>query len=314
VVIATYQAAGTIAECVESVLAQTVAAHEVIVIDDGSTDGTTEALAPFAQRISYRRQENRGAPAATNEGVRAATGDFVVVLDADDAYEPERLRALTELAVARPDLDILMTDATLESGGVAVGRFTDRTPFATDAQSVAIFERCFIAWPALRRSLLLAAGGFDESLRIGYDWECWIRLLHGGALAGLVDEPLLRYRIAGEGSLTDNRAAALRYRVTVLERAATLDLSARERAELERFLPRRRRRALLAEAQLALREHAPDARRRALGVAVAAGMPGSTRARAVAAALAPGAAARRLERREAETGRSRIKRDIPRGT
>jgi hypothetical protein len=313
VITAAYQAAGTIAESVQSALAQTLPAHEVIVVDDGSTDDIDEVLAPVLDRIVFLRQPNRGAPAAMNTGLRAASGDFVVVLDADDAYEPERLEALSELAVARPDLDLLMTDASLVAAGEVVGRFCEHTQFATLEQSVAILGRCFLAWPAVRCRRLIDAGGFDETMRIAYDWECWVRLLHDGAKAGLVDEPLIRYRIAGSGSLTDNRVAALRDRVRVLERAVQLDLTPEERAEAERFLPRRRRDALLAEAQLALREDAADARRRSLAVAGASGMPARTRLRAAAAALAPRLAAARLERREARTGQSRIRRHIPPG-
>jgi hypothetical protein len=299
IVIASYQAAATVGEAIESALGQTQAPHEVIVVDDGSTDGTAEVLAPYRARVVQVTQENRGAAAAVNAGVQRATGEFVAILDADDVYEPQRLEALTELALARPDLDLLMTDAYFEVDGRIAGRFCDATPFAAARQNIAIFERCFIAWPAVRRSRLLAAGGFDESLRVGYDWECWIRLLHAGAVAGLVDEPLMCYRIKGSGSLTDDRVAALRGRVKVLEVASQLDLSDEERAELERFLPRRRRRALLAEAQQALRERSPDARRRALEVARDEGMP------------APATAARRLARRESVTGGSRVKRGLP---
>jgi glycosyltransferase involved in cell wall biosynthesis len=310
IVTAAYQAAGTIAEAVESALAQTIAAHEVIVVDDGSTDSTREALAPYRDRIVYVYQQNHGTAGALNAAARTATGAFVAILDADDVYEPERIEALTELSVNRPDLDILMTDAYLEVDGKIVGRFSERTPFATTAQNVAIFERCFVAWPAVRRERLISVGGFDDSLRIAHDWECWLRLLHHGAAAGMVDEPLMRYRITGQGSLTDDRVAALRDRVTLLELAARLELSADERRELERFLPRRSRRALLAEAEQALRERKPGARRRAFEVALAAGIRPSTRLRALAAALAPRAAARRLGQLEAKTGHSQIRRGI----
>ena len=313
VAIATYQAAATVVASVESALGQTVAPSEVIVVDDGSTDDTADALRPYGSRIVYVRQENRGKAAAINAAARLSGSDFLSILDADDVYEPDRLAALSELAAARPDLDILMTDAYFEAGGEIVGRFSDRTPFATTSQSVAIFERCFVAWPALRRTKLLALGGFDESPLVSpaEDWECWIRLLHAGCSAGMVPEPLLRYRIAAD-SLTGDRVNALRSRVHILELAARLDLSADERRALERFLPRRRRRLLLAEAERALREHAPDARARALAVVAAPGTPLTARARALAAAAAPRLAARRLAAIEARTGYTRIKRGVPR--
>jgi len=311
-VIATYQAAASIAECVASALGQTAPAHEVLVVDDGSTDETLDRLAPFRDRILYLHQDNRGAAAATNLGARRATGDFVSILDADDVYEPQRLEALTELAVRRPDVDILMTDAYLDVEGEPVGQFFERTRFEVDRQQLAIFERCFVAWPAVRRTSFVELGGFDESLRIGYDWECWIRMLHAGCRAGAIDEPLLRYRIAGQQSLTDDRIAALRSRVRVLEIASRLDLCEQERGELELYLRRRRRRVLLAESEHALRANHHGARRRSVAVALASGMPLAIRLRALAAALAPRTAARRLAALEARTGHSRIKRSIPR--
>src|SRR5436305_10109763 len=117
VIVAAYEAAGTIAAAIDSALAQTLAPHEVIVCDDGSTDDLEGALAPYRDQIVLIRQENAGEGAAKNAAARAATGDFVVVLDADDRFLPERLEALCELAVARPDLDIPTTDAFPELDG-----------------------------------------------------------------------------------------------------------------------------------------------------------------------------------------------------
>jgi GT2 family glycosyltransferase len=312
VAITAYQNAATVAETVESALQQTTPAHEVLVIDDGSTDGTGSVLEPYLDRIVYLRQENRGRPAAVNTGLRHATGDFITYLDADDVFEPERIEALTELGVMRPDLDLLMTDAYMEVDGKIAGTFFETTPFAVADQELAIYERCFVTWPAMRREKLAAIGGFDESMRISSDWESTIRLLHAGCRVGLVDEPLMRYRIAGDRSLTDNRVASLQYRVRVLELASRLDLSPAERAELELWLPRRKRRALLAEAEQALREGSPRARSLALRIARTPGMSGAERLKGLAAAAAPRAAARRLAKLERKAGGSRIKRGVPR--
>ena len=311
IVTAAYQAADSIAECVESALAQTLPAHEIIVVDDGSTDHTAEHLAPYRDRITYIRQENRGAAAALNAGAHAATGDFVAILDADDAYEPERLAALSELAQARPDLDILATDAYLEVNGTVVGRFYDATPFEPERQRLEIIERCFVAWPAIRRARLLEVGGYDESMKFASDWECYLRLVYAGCRAGAVGEPLLRYRIGSERSLSDNRVEALRDRVRVLERAAQLELSAEERRQLDYYLGRRKRRVLLAESERALREGRSGARRLSLAVVTRSGMPTGTRLRAAAAAIAPRLAARRLAAIERSTGHAYSKRRPP---
>jgi glycosyltransferase involved in cell wall biosynthesis len=312
VVIATYQAADTVGAAVQSALDQTSPPHEVIVVDDGSTDRTSEVLSSFSDRITVLGQENRGASSAKNACARAANGDFVVTLDADDVFLPRRLEALGALAAARPDLDLLMTDAHLEFGGHRVGRFCRETPFAVDDQRRAIFDRCFVVAPAVRRTRFLEVGGYDEALDSGHDWDCWIRLLLRGARAGLVDEPLYEYRLL-TGSLSDDRTNTLRERVRLLERTLVDPaLRPEDRFALRRALAHHRRRALLAEAEAALRSRASDSRQRSLAVALGPGFGLRTRTKALLAAVAPRAASRRLDALEARTGWSRLQRGRPR--
>jgi GT2 family glycosyltransferase len=253
IVIPAYQAADTIATAVESALAQTLPAHEVIVVDDGSTDDLAAALEPFGERIVTIRRENGGAAAARNTGAAAASGAFMAVLDADDAYHPRRLEVLDELARARPDLDLLTTDARLLAGGEEVGSFAAYTPFAVADQRRAIFDTCFVGgWPAVRLSRLTAIGGFDESFRIAHDWDCWLRAILAGAGAGLVAEPYYDY-VLHPGSLTASRAASLWERARMLEKAASNPrLREDERPALERALRTHRSRAVGAETQIAL--------------------------------------------------------------
>lgn len=312
VVIAAYQAAGTIAEAVESALAQSMPPHEVIVCDDGSTDDTEVVLEPYLDRIILIRKPRAGAAAARNAAVARATGEFCAILDADDAYLPERLARLTALSVARPDLDILCTDAYLEVDREVVAQFVEGCPFELSNQRAAILERCFCVAPAYRRSALIEAGGFDESLRTSDDWECLIRLLGHGASAGLVDEPLYRYRLHGR-SLTSDRIGTLRERVLILERVARKDgLRDDERAALARSLARQRAHLVLTEAEAALRSRSRDARTRSLAAARAPEISLRSRVAALAAALAPGMAARVLERRVAGGGHDRLARTITR--
>jgi GT2 family glycosyltransferase len=310
VVIAAYQAAATIAGAVESALAQSLPPLEVIVCDDGSTDDTARSLEPYLDRIVLIRKSQGGAASARNAALARARGDFIAVLDADDAYLPARLEALAALAVARPHLDILCTDAFLEIDENVVARFSEGCPFELRDQRTAILERCFCVAPAYRRAALLKVGGFDESLPTGEDWECLIRLMRAGASAGMVDEPLYRYRFH-DRSLTSDRIATLRDRIRLLERAGRAEgLSGEERAALARSLALQRTTLTLTEAEAALRSRSSDARARALAVARAPGISFRSRASALAAALAPWAAARALERRDARGGASRLRRTI----
>ncbi len=173
-------------------------------------------------------------------------------------------------------------------------------------QRAAILRVCYLFAPAVRRRRLLEIGGFDERLRIAYDWDCWIRVLLGGAAAGLVDRPLMRYRLR-PGSLSANRLCALEERVTVLLKVASAKypLAAPERVALQQSLSTHRATARLARAQNALLRGGPDARRCALRVALGQGFPLSTRAEALLATLAPSHAAKRVAA-DAKAGTSRL--------
>lgn len=310
IVIAAHNAAETIGEAVDSALDQTLTPLEVIVCDDGSTDGTAAVLDPYGDRVIYSKKRQGGVASAWNAALERAQGEFFAVLGADDAFASTRLERLAELSRARSDLDILCTDAFLEVGGRPLARFSADTPFAVADQRAEILDRCFCVAPAVRRAKLIDVGGFDESLYAGSDWECAIRLIHRGAVAGLVDEPLYRYRFH-EGSITADRLRTLSDRVALLERVGeTYDLSNAERAALDRSLARQRAALALTEAEAALRARSPDARRRAFAAAGTQAVGLRSRAAAVAAAIAPKAAARALERREVRSGRSRLKRSL----
>jgi glycosyltransferase involved in cell wall biosynthesis len=283
IVIAAFQAAETIGEAVASALAQTLPAREVIVVDDGSTDGSAAALEPFAGRITVLRREHRGGAAAHNTGTRAASGDYVVRLDADDRFHPRRLQALAELASARPDLDLITTDARFIVDGRPAGTFHEHNPFAVSGQRTAIFWSCFPGgWPAVLRRRLLAVGGFDEGLRTGEDWDCWLRLILDGSLAGLVDEPLYDY-VRRPGSLTADRVGSLWDRVRLLEKAwRNPSVRPQERGALRGALRMHRSRAVRSELE------AGASRSRIAGLTVMRGIDVRTRARAAAALLSPG--------------------------
>jgi hypothetical protein len=140
---------------------------------------------------------------------------------------------------------------------------------------------------------LLAIGGFDETLRTGYDWDCWIRLILDGSLAGSVDEPHLEYRLRHE-SLTAGRIGSLWDRVRVLEKAsANPSLLAEERPELLRSLRHHRTRAVLAEAVERI-ERRENARAWFLRHATAPGVSRAARLPLALAAAAPRTALRYL--------------------
>lgn len=308
VVIAAYNVAEFAGEAVASALAQTRLADEVIVCDDGSTDDLAGALAPYADRITFFRKENGGLASARNAALQRAAGDFVAFLDGDNVYLPEFLDAVGELATARPDLDIVTTDAYLELDGRVYDRYyRGKARFVAGDQRRGIIHQHFVFGNgAIRRDALLAVGGYDETV-YAEDTDLFVRMILGGSRVGLVDEPLCVYRIR-EGSLSSNRVRGLRAGIEVLERARTHpSLTADERRYLEDELAGYRREAALAAAEEALRGYAGRPRRRCLEVAFGPrGYGVLPRVRALVAAAAPGAAGRYLERLERRTGHSRI--------
>lgn len=287
VVIPAYEAASTIGAAIESLRAQTAPPAEIIVCDDGSKDDLKRALEPFRDEIELIEGEHRGVAAARNELLRAATAEFVVPLDADDVYAPTRLQRLGELAVAQPELDLLATDALFVNEGRPSGRFNEKTPFAAEHQEEAILDRCFVICPGMRRERLLEIGGYDERLRTAEDWDVCIRLILSGSAAGLVDEPLLEYRLGSE-SLTSNRVETLRERAYTLEKAAELPrLSADLRALAGRKAALQRGRALQEAAREAVAADAPDARRRLAEVARSKSVARRARLGALLGSLSP---------------------------
>ena len=313
-ILAAWCAAATIGAAVDSVLAQTRVAHEVIVCDDGSPDDVAGALRQYGDRVRLLRIEHGGESPAKNAAAAAATGDLVVILDADDVWLPDRLAALADLAVQRPDLDVLTTDAWYVVDGERTRTYHDvKRPFPVRDQRREILRRNFVfGHAAVRREAWVAAGGFDSSVAIGADWDLWLRLIYAGSLAGCVDAPLAEYRVAAS-SLSGNRLASLRSRVELLDRAERAQaLSSQEREELVTSRRLHRRRLLLAEAEAALAAGSGDARRLALTAAAGPGLSPLTRGQALAAAVAPRLAGHLVRRRQSALGGASYERRAPR--
>lgn len=299
IVIAAYNAAPTVAEAIESALAQTLAPAEIVICDDGSTDDIAGAVRPFRSQITLIQTQNRGEMAAKNTAVNATRADWVVILDADDVFAPTRLERIGALAAVRPDLDVITTDAVLERDGVPLRScYAAGNVFETEDQALRLLRRNFVfGLAAVRRSALLDAGMFDESIRRTGDWEMWIRMALRGSLIGCVAEPLATYRIRDD-SLSADQELLLRGRLETLERVLRYPALTTEQAAVAAdSLAAQRRQLGLFRARKSLLARRPDARRRLL--AVAFGLETydlASRIKAFVAAVAPRSAARRLER------------------
>jgi GT2 family glycosyltransferase len=298
VVVAAFQAERTLAQAIDSVLAQTHAPLEVVVCDDGSTDGTADIARSYGSAIRLVQRPNGGEAAAKNTAVRAAGGEFVAVLDADDLFAPSRLEALAWLSQRRPDLDVLLTDARLTVNGRVVGRaYHAGWPFECADQPREILRRNFVlGLAAVRRERWLAVGGFDEAVHLTADWDFFIRLIRSGSRAGVVDAPLAEYRLRA-GTLSSDRTALVESRIGTLARArARGGLTSDELRTLDDTLAAQRRDLLIRRAKQALLDGSSTRRRQLVAIAGDPGFRPSRRAVAMLAAALPSLAACRLRR------------------
>jgi glycosyltransferase involved in cell wall biosynthesis len=218
-VIPTYNYGRFVVTAVESALVQTYANLEVIVVDDGSTDDTRQRLTPYLDRIRYIHQDNGGLSAARNAGIRAAAGEWIALLDADDVWHPRKLELQMRCLRAQPKV----------VGLLATELFTDQRtswPALDETRAEVVhFGLEDVLGPTrfgpssslIRKSCLEAAGLFDSSLRSVEDRDMWIRLASRCTLAKL-SLPLLFYRIHA-ASLSNKCAAMEQYELQVLAKA-----------------------------------------------------------------------------------------------
>lgn len=219
VIIPVFQGSAFVRQAVESALEQTHPPHEVIVVDDGSTDDPAGALGPLVDRIVFLQQPNRGVSAARNLALSRATGDWAVLLDHDDYWAPGRLEAMARHIDGDPGIGLVTTDAVVvDELGSAVGRYYEKLTFHTVKQREALLRQNFVfvgaAFPLKSAQRL---GGFDEDLSGVQDYDLWLRLALAGARIGLVDEPLASYRVHASNMSHDVRAmSAERRRVLAM--------------------------------------------------------------------------------------------------
>ncbi len=178
VIIATYQHAQTVGLCLESLFAQTRKPDEVIVVDDGSTDGTRKVVGTFGDKVHYFFQENQGAPSARNFGAREAVGDYVLFCDADVVAAPSMLEKMENALNTHPEIAYVYSGMRFGSK-----RFRSR-PF----DAIELRKQNYIHTPSLIRADVLPR--FDESLKRFQDWDLWLTLLAKGKIGMALEEEL----------------------------------------------------------------------------------------------------------------------------
>jgi glycosyltransferase involved in cell wall biosynthesis len=253
VVIPVFNGETYLGRAITSALCQTHPPQEIIVVDDGSTDGTSDIAVSYGGLVRLIRQSNQGVACARNHGVAAATGDWIAFLDHDDEFLPDKLRRQALLA-RHGTLDVIYS-------GYRVLRADGSTDVRLAFQPQDL-------WPALRyrspivpstalirKNALLEVGGFDIRFRRCQDWHLWIRLVRRYSVRSFAAaaEPLAVYRVR-LGSLSSQPLELLACQKAVAETVSLSDLRG-----LNYFLWRQRIWGrLLCDAAIALREQSGE--------------------------------------------------------
>lgn len=212
VIVPTYNRRAYILETLESIWAQTCQDYEILVVDDGSTDGTGELLEAYVRqgRLHYVYQPNQGESAARNHALRLAKGRYYAFLDSDDLFHPEKLEKQAAYLDANPDAGMVHTFFTkFDDSGADLGCRD------TSHLTGRVYPRLLLDWSvllppscvAVRASVMQHVGGFDTSLRWGPDLDLWRRITAHYPI-GCVPEPLTRMRVH-PGNVSADKAGAI---------------------------------------------------------------------------------------------------------
>jgi GT2 family glycosyltransferase len=188
VVIPSFNHARFLRAAVESVVSQDYPDVEILVMDGGSTDGSVEILRSYGDRIDFVSERDRGQADAINRGFARATGSVLGWLNSDDVYLPGAVRKAVAALTASPDASMVYGEGEIiDEAGQVLGPFIHTRPFDL---WILVYVSDFILQPTvfMRAESVRAAGGLDESLHFGLDWDLWIRLACRGTVVHLTEK------------------------------------------------------------------------------------------------------------------------------
>lgn len=216
IIIPTHNRWPMLGEAVDSVLAQTASDHELIVIDDGSTDGTARRLQDYGERLTVLAQNRRGVAAARNLGVSRSAGRYLAFLDSDDLWHPRKLQRQLDFMEQNPDVEICQTGEIWIRNGVRVNpRRKHRKPSGDIFRPS--LELCLVSPSAvmMRRELFDRVGGFDESFPVCEDYDLWLRISRDTEVP-LIPEALVTRRGGHADQLSRSTWGFDRFRVQAI--------------------------------------------------------------------------------------------------
>jgi glycosyltransferase involved in cell wall biosynthesis len=203
-------------EAIDSVHAQSICAFELIVVDDGSTDGSFEHLKGLAKTVRIEPIVHRGPSAARNCGVALANAPLIAFLDSDDLWAPTKLERQLAFMSANPDCAISQTNEVWIRNGRRVNPGLRHRKRGGDI-FIDSLRTCLISMSAtiMRTDLFRSLGGFDETVMAAEDYDLWLRILIDHE-AGLLDEPFVTRRGGHPDQLSATTPALDRFRILAL--------------------------------------------------------------------------------------------------
>ncbi len=224
VIIPTFNRIETLPRALDSILSQTRLADEVIVVDDGSMDGSSTLIERQYPKCRLLKQVNNGVSSARNLGISAATGDWIALLDSDDAWHPEKLEKQMDALIQSPGLRICHTEEIWIRNGKRVNAMKKHAK-----SGGRIFQRCLplcVISPSavmLHRSLFDDYGLFDETLPACEDYDLWLRLCAHEEVCFLPEPLTIKYG-GHDDQLSRKHWGMDRFRVQALEKLVASDL------------------------------------------------------------------------------------------
>ncbi len=229
VIIPTFDRRSMVVDAVESVLKQSHSRYELIVVDDGSQDGTVKRLQRYGSRITVLSQPNRGVAAARNSGVRWSGGRYLAFLDSDDLWHPGKLETQIAFMERNPGVQICQTEEIWVRNGVRVNPKKRHHKPSGDIFRASL-DLCLVSPSAvmMTRELFMRLGGFDETFDVCEDYDLWLRIAVDTAIP-LIPEPLVVKRGGHGDQLSRSTWGLDRFRILALEKLLRSGLQGEKR-------------------------------------------------------------------------------------
>jgi len=236
VVIPTFNRLIYLERAIKSVLNQTISVNEIIIVDDGSDDGTSEFIHSNYPNLKYIFQSNSGVSAARNTGIKAASSNWIAFLDSDDAWVANKIqKQITELEL-NPEMNFCHSNEIWIRNGKEIKQKNTHKKFGGFIFNKCL-DKCRISPSTVicRRSLLIKLNGFDEDLAICEDYDLWLRITSNNPVI-YIEKPLIIKYGGHQDQLSRNSEGIESYHIKSLEKLLMQDFPSEHRIAMENML------------------------------------------------------------------------------